>query len=116
MLVLSAESAGFEAGNNATIKLNGVDVKMKVNENNNYRGLHVVVFDAFRGLLLHNQVYDTYRSSEKLEAWIEKNEKFAVGQAVVIACKDDCVTRLSGTVRYWLTKLGAKEIGSLKYR
>ena len=93
--------------------MNGVPVKMIVNENNHYRGLHVVVFDSFRGVLLHNQIYDTYKSSEKLEAWIAKNEKFEIGQAVMVACKDDCVTRLSGTVRYWLTKLGAKEIGSL---
>ena len=38
-------SAGFKAGNFAKIKINNKPVKVKVNESNNYRGLHIVIIN-----------------------------------------------------------------------
>ena len=63
MLVISAESAGFEAGNQATIKMNNVKINMHANEYNHYRGLHVVIINPSNFRIEYAKVFDTYKDS-----------------------------------------------------
>ena len=57
----------------AEISIDGTAVKMLKNESNHYRGLHLVIIDPDSGKVVTNQVYDTYKSSDALEAVILKN-------------------------------------------
>ena len=45
-MVVRAYSAGYDAGKDAKVTVNDIEVPMPVNENNNYRGLHVVVINT----------------------------------------------------------------------
>jgi hypothetical protein len=70
MLVISAESAGFEAGNFAKIMLNGRQVQVEANENDDHRGLHLVVFNPKSGAVEAAKAFDTYESSAALDGFI----------------------------------------------
>ena len=64
---ISASSAGFSAGNFATITINEIPVYMQKNENGHYRGLHIAVINPENGEIVLAQVFDTYETSEKLD-------------------------------------------------
>ena len=66
---------------------------MLKNENGHYRGLHIVIIDHKTGKVASAWAFDTYRSSQQLETFIQKN--IPEGYIVAIACKDDCATTLS---------------------
>ena len=63
------------------------------NENNHYRGLHVVILDPLNGEIKSRQVFDTYKSSEKFD-WFISNE-VKPDDIVVAACMDECTKNLS---------------------
>ena len=92
-MLIQVKSAGFEGGNMAEISINNVPVEIKKNENNDYRGLHVVLINHDDGKVILAQAYDTYQTSEKLDELI--SEIVQEGQIVVAACKDDCTFSLS---------------------
>ena len=50
--------------------MNGTKVEVTPNENDNYRGLHVAVINKEDGTIESAQVFDTYESSENLDAFI----------------------------------------------
>lgn len=93
ILVISVQSAGFDAGNFAKIAINGVEVHMTKNCNNHQRGLHIVVINSETGKIEVSQVFDTYQSSAAFNDFIATD--IPMGHIVVAACKDDCVTNLS---------------------
>ena len=68
--MISASSAGFNGANYAKITLNGFQVQVEKNENEHYRGLHIVVFNPYNGLVDSAQVFDTYKTSTNLENFI----------------------------------------------
>lgn len=48
-MVVQASSAGFNAGNEAQITINNKPVILEKNENDNYRGFHIVVINPQDG-------------------------------------------------------------------
>ena len=71
--------------------------------------MNVVVFDPKLGLVAYAQIFDTYTSSEPFEEFIWGLKKINYNNFIVItACKDECTTKLSETVRYWYDKMGSK--------
>ena len=84
-------------------------------DNKDMRGLHIVVIDGIQAKIEYAQVFDTYKSSEKLDQFIDGFEKSQY-QIVIAACKDDCVKKLSRKAKLWLAGMGSREIAHLKYR
>ena len=102
-------SAGFEAGNFAKIIINNTPVKVEKNENNNYRGLHIVIIDPSRGNILSAKAFDTYKSQKSSSAIAEFiNTAIPEGHIVVAACKDECSKKMSGKVKWWFENMGSK--------
>ena len=46
---IEIKSAGFETGNYASIKINGVKIFLLSNHNNHYRGLSIVIINPDNG-------------------------------------------------------------------
>lgn len=113
-LVVEASSAGFCAGDYATIKINDVEVELAPNENKHYRGLHIVLINQANGKVDLAQVFDTYATSIGFEDFIKKG--VPAGYIVAAAGKDDCTQQLSWNSRKWFVKMGSKEIWKLRYR
>ena len=112
--VISAESGGYDNGDFAKIMINNVPVEMQKNENDNFRGLHMVVINNENGHIETNQVFDTYDSSDKLDAFIEK--EIPDGHIIIAACKDDMCTKLSDKAKSWFKGIGMYMIHTLGYR
>ena len=87
---------------------------MEKNENDHYRGLHIVVIDVDTGRVETAKVFDTYESSEGIDAFIDGG--VPEGHIVVAACKDECTTKLSMKAKEWFDKLGCREFWALGYR
>lgn len=87
---------------------------MEPNERNDNRGLHVVVIDAPSGQVLSARVFDTYKTTEKLDEFIRAPVRD--GAIVVAACQDECTDKMSEAAKQWLEDLGSTEIRNLKYR
>lgn len=49
MVMIHAQSAGFDGGDLASVAVNGMRVTVSPNENKNLRGLHIVVVNPFNG-------------------------------------------------------------------
>lgn len=96
-IVIHVESSGYNGLNFATIAINDKPVEMQLNSSNHKRGLHVVVINPADGEVEYAQVFDTYKSSEELDAFI--SEGVPKNYIVVAACKDDCFTMLSQTAK-----------------
>lgn len=114
-MIIEAGSGGYNATNFASITIDDVPVTMEKNENNHYRGLHIVVINPYLGQVEFAKVFDTYKTSENLELFIESG---LIGKhyIVVAACKDDCATNLSKKVKRWFQRMGSSEIWKVKYR
>ena len=76
------------------------------------RGLHLVIIDPTNGKVKSSQVFDTHKSSELLEDFI--NTTIPEGHIVVAACKEDCFEKLSPKVIKWFADMGSEEIGKLE--
>ena len=114
MLVVQASSAGFYGGKMAEITINDVLVEVEKNENNHYRGLHIVIINRFNGEVESAKVFDTYKASNSLDNFIDQG--IPDNSIVVAACNDECVTNLSLAVKKWFESMGSSEIGKLEYR
>lgn len=68
--MIQAESAGFEAGNYAKIIINNFQIEMQRNENGHYRGLHMVIFNPYKGVVEIAKVFDTYKSPVAFDEFI----------------------------------------------
>ena len=67
---VEVKSAGFECGNDAEIFINSCWCRPKENESGHLRGLEILIFDPFGVRIKSCQVFDTYKSSDALEAFI----------------------------------------------
>ena len=114
LLVVKVVSSGFEGKNSAEITINNEKVEIEENENGHFRGLHVAIIHPNSAEILEKRAFDTYKTSEALDATIEKYEKQDI--IVVAACQDDCFTQMSKTARLWLASMGSKHIWKLQYR
>ena len=55
------------------------------------------------------QVFDTYKTSQKLDNFINYFPSYQEQDLIVIAaCMDDCVTNLSELAKKWFEDLGSK--------
>ena len=72
----------------ASIKINEVEVKCKLNEHKNDRGVHIVIINPKNGVVEQARIFDTYRSSQRFEDFISKWGR-TEGYIVAAACKDD---------------------------
>ena len=84
------------------------------NVDDHYRGLHIVIFNPATGQVESAQVFDTYKSSEQLDAFVKAG--VPAGHIVAAACMDECATKLSDAAKQWFRELGSKEIDKLEYR
>lgn len=114
-LVVQASSSGFEGKNFAMIKLNGFQVTMEKNESGHYRGLHLVIFNPYKGVVTTAKVFDTYKSSKRVNEFT-KGLELPDGHLVIAAVMDDAAKKLSHRARQWFEKLGSKKIQQLEYR
>lgn len=112
--MVQVTSAGMNAGNFAKITINDKLVKVHENENNHERGLHIVIINKLNGEVEYAEVFDTYKSSRKLDKFVKS--QLPEGCIIVVACKDDCVTNLSMDGKMWLAAMGSSEIWRLDYR
>lgn len=112
--VVQVESAGFHGGNFAKIFIDDDPVDMALNENDNDRGLHIAVLNHLNGQIDIAQIFDTYKTSEALNAFIKSD--FNEGSIVVAACKDECSISLSDEAKLWFEQMGSKHIWDLTYR
>jgi len=89
-------------------------VHVHPNENHDYRGLHVVVFNPKSGSVETAKAFDTYKSSAALENFI--GQHIPEGFIIAAACMDDCVSNLSKNAKQWFANMGSKEIWNVGYR
>ena len=91
------------------------DLKNTFHQNESYteRGLHIVILDGNTGEPSFYSAFDTYKSSEKLEYFINEVKD---GDIVIAACKDDCQNNLSEKCILWFESMGSKKIRKVKYR
>ena len=111
-------STGFLAGNYARIKVNNIEVKCKPtfreSGDKGLRGLHIVVLNTTNCQVYKAQVFDTYRSSEQFDKFVD--EPLPDGHIVAAACMDECVTKLSDKGVEWFESMGSQCISKLRYR
>lgn len=91
--MLKVQSGGFEAGNSAKISIDNIEVELEPNEDDHFRGLHLVAIDPADASVRFAQVFDTWLTSEELEAFISRN--ILSGYIICAACQDDCSRKLS---------------------
>ena len=113
-LIVNVSSAGFDGGNFALVTLNGLQVDIDYNEDDHYRGLHIVVYNPFEGKIEAARVFDTYRTSTQLDEFIDDGVQ--KGHIVVAACMDECSNKLSYYAKMWFRSMGSEEIWDLEYR
>ena len=63
------------------------------NEHNHFRGLHIVVFNVFMGIVDLAIVFDTYKTSDQLDDFIMSD--IPDGSIIIAACMDECFTHMS---------------------
>lgn len=77
------------SGNFAKILIDGEPVKLQMNENGHYRGLHIMCINPSDCGVFFAEVFDTYKLSERFDKFIDSN-KVPPGCIVIAACKDEC--------------------------
>ena len=111
--VVQAISAGFQAGNTASIAINGHIIDCGLNKSRHQRGLHIVIINPKNGNVKLAKVFDTYKTSELFDEFITG---IPLGYIVAAACKDDCWTSLTRAGQAWFLAMGSMEIVNLEYR
>ena len=97
---MSVVSAGQKAGSSAKITVNDAAVEMEMNKNKHYRGLHIVILNPADYKAVVAKVFDTYESSEELEAFISNDfPGIPAGHVLVAACQDECVKAMTEPVK-----------------
>lgn len=115
-MVIQATSAGHYAGGFVNITINEVAIQMDQNEDNKYRGLHIVIINPFNGMVEVAKVFDTYKDSDGFDTFIKSLKNIPNGSIIVAACEDECITHLSQKGKEWFINMGSKEIESVEYR
>ena len=89
-IYIEVESSGFDGDNFAKIKIDNDVIHVSHNENENDRGLHIVVVDPETKVIELSKAFDTYKSSSSLESFIDQQELIEANKVVIAACKDEC--------------------------
>lgn len=106
---VQVESAGFDAGNTAAVKIGRHPVI------HGKRGCLVVAFS--NGEFLIKETFDTYAHAAESQRLTEAIKTLPYGTLVVLAVKDDATRRFSGSNQSSLFRLGAVQgIQDLPYR
>lgn len=71
---------------------------MDKNRNGHYRGLHFTTINCKNGKVSEARVFDTYKSSDSFENFINVRH-IPKGTIIVAACKDDCFNNLTYGVK-----------------
>lgn len=98
-VTITVQSAGYYAGDFAKILVNDELVIMEPNENNHFRGLHIVIINPENGNIEFAEVFDTHETSDNLNQLIASI--IPRGQIVVAAVRDDAFAKLSVFARSW---------------
>ena len=70
-----------------------------MNENNHYRGIHIVLINPENGRVESAKVFDTYKSSKIFDQFIE--DGIPDCYIVIAACKDEGTKSLSTKAIEW---------------
>ena len=73
------------------------------------------MIDPVSGHITAAKIFDTYQSPEGFDKFLDTHD-FPAGQLVIAACKDDCITRMSGKGKQFFSDMGSQEIWDLQYR
>ena len=115
LFIVSAHSAGYNAGDFAQITINQKLITVERNENDHYRGLHVVLVNPQTGEVELAKAFDTYKAATDFDKFVLNKWRWH-GYIVAAACKDECAAKLSLKAKYWFQRMGSKEIWNLGYR
>ncbi|XP_023933414.1 cell surface hyaluronidase [Lingula anatina] len=80
------------------------------------RGLNVRVIDRLSGNTTERQAFDTYYDQTASQRLVDFLKKQKNGDIIVILAVDEASTKLSKDAKDFLTNMGSKEIGNLRYR
>ena len=61
-------------------------VSVNINENNHYRGLHIVLVNPINFQVDFAKCFDTYKSPEDLDSFIEEMQNDNFDKIVIAAC------------------------------
>jgi uncharacterized membrane protein (Fun14 family) len=111
---LVARSAGFSAGNAASVLNDGTLVP--VTGGGYGRGLNVVVFDEAGGAVLDARCYDTHEDPAAADSFAALVEALPPGRVVVVAVQDDATNMLTERAKRACESLGSTRIRALGYR
>ncbi|KAI8335069.1 glycosyl hydrolases family 15-domain-containing protein [Chlamydoabsidia padenii] len=110
MLVIRAQSAGYNDGSFAKVDLNGNTMVA------NSRGLHVWAVDCSEKLILEQASFDTHISTTESNNFVKFVNRLKDGMVVVIVARDEFTEHLTSEAIDILEVLGGKSIRSVKYR
>ncbi|KAI8085667.1 glycosyl hydrolases family 15-domain-containing protein [Thamnidium elegans] len=110
VLVVRAQSGGYNAGNFARVEINGSILAATT------RGLHVWAIDRLEKIVLEHASFDTHISNDESEDLVQFVRNLAPGLIVVMASKDDFTEHLSREAVDVLKSLGATKIDNVQYR
>ena len=57
--------------------------------------MHIVVVNPDSGEVEQAKIFDTFKTSEKFDAFIKNSDNVPYGHIIVAACKDECTKNLS---------------------
>lgn len=75
----------------------------------------IAIVNTLYGTLDKAMVFDTYKSSEEFENFINEYE-IADNYLVLAACDDECTKHLSHKCKMFFSNMGSREIWNLGYR
>ena len=65
------------------------------------RGLHVAIINPSDGKVEYIAVFDTYKSPDSLDSFINCDASFYTERIIAVACKDECSKHLSYKAKEW---------------
>ncbi|KAI8621677.1 glycosyl hydrolases family 15-domain-containing protein [Chytriomyces sp. MP71] len=114
-LIISAQSAGFSAGNFAKVDLARDSAPTPLPAIFG-RGLNVAVIDPLDGAIIESASFDTHISSDESYEFAKMIEWVDPGVLVVVVAKDDCAENLTQPARLACESIGSAKIRDVKYR
>lgn len=110
---LVARSAGFGAGNAASVLNDGALVPVAGGYG---RGLNAVVFDEAGGAVLDARCYDTHGDPAAADSFAALVEALAPGRVVAVVVQDEATDMLTERAKRACESLGSTRIRALGYR
>jgi hypothetical protein len=102
-------SAGKESGDYAKIYMNG---KMIHQASSGQRGFVIAIINPDTFAVEATEIFDTHASSTGMQNWINQ-DKVPDGYLVAIGCIDECMNKLTSSVKQWFKDMGSLKIDQL---